>query len=192
MTKKEIRKLFLEKRKSLSKEDFNNLESALFGNILDHFNFNEKVVHVFLPIQNKNEINTFNLIELIRSRHKQTTWVVPKCNFINQTLDHFHFDKDTHLEKSDYGIPEPVNAKMADIKDIGIVLVPLLAADKSGDRVGYGMGFYDRFLSRCGPDTIFVGLSIFEPLDLKIETNAYDIPLHFVASPEKILNTSDE
>ena len=191
MTKNEIRKLFLEKRKSLAQNDFEGLEQSLFRIILDSFNFSEKVVHVFLSIAEMNEIDTFKLMEMINARDSQTTWVVPKCEK-NCILDHFYFDKETTLEKSAYGIPEPLNAKRAQEKDIDIVLVPLLAADKNGNRIGYGKGFYDRFLTKCKPPTIFIGLSIFEPLEQTIETNEHDVPLHYLASPERTLKIEHE
>ncbi|NND77594.1 MAG: 5-formyltetrahydrofolate cyclo-ligase [Flavobacteriales bacterium] len=192
MTKNEIRRLFLEKRRSLSKEDLTRLQSALFKNIQDEFDLSEKVVHVFLPIEDKNEIDTFELIKAIQERDKHVIWVIPKCNFEDRELKHYCYDEDTVLAKSKYGIPEPIDGKTAESKDIDIVLVPLLAIDIFGNRIGYGKGFYDRFLAKCTPTCQFIGLSLFEPLQTKIETNDFDIPLHFIASPQQVMKRSHE
>jgi len=61
-----------------------------------------------------------------------------------------------------------------------------LAFDEKGNRIGYGKGFYDRFLNECKKDVIKVGLSFFEATTTIEDTNANDIPLDFCVTPEKI------
>jgi 5-formyltetrahydrofolate cyclo-ligase len=71
------------------------------------------------------------------------------------------------------------------VKQIDLVLVPMLAFDKSGNRIGYGKGFYDRFLGKCLPDTQKIGLSYFDPVD-KIEVESTDIAMNAVVTPESV------
>jgi 5-formyltetrahydrofolate cyclo-ligase len=68
------------------------------------------------------------------------------------------------------------------------VLIPLLAFDKSGQRVGYGRGFYDKFLATLKSDVKKIGLSFFPPVDEVSNTHAQDLPLEVVVTPNGVLN----
>jgi 5-formyltetrahydrofolate cyclo-ligase len=67
-----------------------------------------------------------------------------------------------------------------------MVLIPLLAFDQTGQRVGYGKGYYDRFLANCRPDCIKTGLSFFPAEDKITDTNTFDIAMDFCITPDKI------
>ena len=66
--------------------------------------------------------------------------------------------------------------------------MPLLAFDKKGNRVGYGKGFYDQFLSKCHPETIKIGVSFFESETLFSDTLSTDIQLDYCVTPTKVYN----
>lgn len=84
------------------------------------------------------------------------------------------------MQPNKYGVPEPVNAKEVLEHKIDLVFVPLLISDIHNFRVGYGKGFYDRFLANCKPTAKFIGLNFFEPV-LKIDDiHPLDISLHQV------------
>ncbi|MEM7161967.1 MAG: 5-formyltetrahydrofolate cyclo-ligase [Bacteroidota bacterium] len=185
MKKAELRSLFKKKRNEISSELFGKLSEALFKNVLDYFDFEGQYIHLFLPISRLRELNTFQLKEAIESRHKNVHWVISKSNFEDSSMDHFLFEDETVLKENKWGIPEPLEAKPFSIEKIDIIFVPLLVADEAGNRVGYGKGFYDRFLSQTRAKKI--GLSLFEPIK-KIESNVFDVPLNFVASPQAILD----
>mgnify|MGYP003575184065 FL=1 len=87
---------------------------------------------------------------------------------------------------NEWGITEPVSGVEVLPEQLDIVLIPLLVYDKKGNRVGYGKGFYDRFLSECRSDAMKVGLSFFEPVDLISDANELDIPLDACISPKGI------
>ena len=69
--------------------------------------------------------------------------------------------------------------------EVDVVLVPGLAFDEGGHRVGYGRGFYDRFLALCRPDCLKVGLSYFEPISQITDIHAGDIRLDLLITPER-------
>jgi len=92
-------------------------------------------------------------------------------------LYHFVWDKQTLIEQNSWGIPEPLGGVRVDEQEIDLVFVPLLVFDEMGYRVGYGKGYYDRFLSKCRSDIQKVGLSFFEPIAQISDRDAYDIPL---------------
>ena len=67
-----------------------------------------------------------------------------------------------------------------------MVFVPLLKKKKKGHRVGYGKGFYDKFLSECKPDAIKIGLSFFEPEELITDVFESDVKLDYCVTPNSI------
>jgi 5-formyltetrahydrofolate cyclo-ligase len=89
------------------------------------------------------------------------------------------------LITSAWGIlePNPQTCQKVPITDIDLVIIPLLAFDASGNRVGYGKGFYDRFLQDCRPDTLKIGVCLDEPVQRIDDVEAHDIPLDLCISP---------
>ena len=81
---------------------------------------------------------------------------------------------------------EPAGGKPVSEDQIDVVIVPLLVFDEKGNRVGYGKGFYDRFLSRCREDVIKIGLSFFDAEKRIDDTDEFDIPLTYCITPGKI------
>jgi 5-formyltetrahydrofolate cyclo-ligase len=93
------------------------------------------------------------------------------------------------LRESSFGIKEPVGAKEISASELDLVLVPLLAADIAGNRVGYGKGFYDRFLSDLSPQAKSIGLSLFDlESDLISDIHPNDIHLNLFINPEGVVN----
>ena len=182
MTKKELRKLYKQKRKETSSSQIKELQENIFQQIfqLDFSTVNS--IHIFLSIEQQKEINTFPIIEFLRAKNKKI--IVSKSNFATNTLQHYILEQNTVLEINNYGIPEPINAKEITPKDIDLVFVPLLISDKQNYRVGYGKGFYDRFLAECRPDVKTIGLNFFPPIEKIEDINQFDIPLQQVIYPK--------
>lgn len=179
MTKAEIRKLFKEKRKAIDQEDLEIGSLKILRNVFENLTFEKlQVIHTFLPMETKGEINTWYLIERIQKQYPNIEIVVPKTGD-NFTLVNYKFTDRTTLEINDIGIPEPVKGKKIKEDQIDLVFLPLLGFDRRGFRVGYGKGFYDRFLAKCRPDVIKCGLSYFDPVEYVEDNNEFDIPLNF-------------
>jgi 5-formyltetrahydrofolate cyclo-ligase len=96
------------------------------------------------------------------------------------------YDENTILTENNYGIWEPVNGEVIENKKIDMVICPLLSFDKRGYRVGYGKGFYDRFLNKCREDVVKIGLSYFEPEETIDDINEMDVSLNFAISPSRL------
>ena len=105
----------------------------------------------------------------------------------NKELKHIKFEDKTQLKLSKWGIEEPTYGKAINPDQFDIVIVPLLAYDLNGNRVGYGAGFYDGFLKNCNPNCKFIGISFFEPETELIETYQTDVAIHFCATPSRLL-----
>lgn len=181
MNKSELRKLYKQKRRELSEDEIMKLQERMYAKIFK-LDFSEvQNIHVFLPIERQKEINTYPIIAFLRSKNKNI--IVSKSDFNTATLTHFILEKDTVLQTNEYGIPEPENATEINVKDIDLVFVPLLISDVKNYRVGYGKGFYDRFLSTCKPSVKTIGLNFFEPVAEISDINEFDVPLDIMITP---------
>ena len=132
------------------------------------------------------DISTTNpIINIINGKEKQV--IISKSNFKDYSLTNYILDDDVILELNKYGIPEPKNGKKIKNNLIDVVFVPLLSYDKKGSRVGYGKGFYDRFLSNQKNNIIKVGLSFFGPEET-VEKKEFDQSLDYCITPEKVFS----
>ena len=113
--------------------------------------------------------------------------LVPRCDTETMALTHHELTPDTVLKNNRWGIPEPVDSSAHSPREIDVVLVPLLAFDRQGHRVGYGKGFYDSFLNQCRADTLKVGLSLFPAVKRIDDVFAEDVALDAVVMPEDTL-----
>ena len=94
----------------------------------------------------------------------------------------------TKIKKNEYNIPEPVNGLNVPTEMIDVVFVPLLAYDKQGNRVGYGKGFYDKFLSECKSNVVKIGFSFFEPEEIIEDVFENDVKLDFCVNSDDIIS----
>jgi 5-formyltetrahydrofolate cyclo-ligase len=182
MKKKELRKIYKQKRKKLSTVEVESFQESIYQQIFEFDFLSINTIHVFLSIERLLEINTNPIIDFLLLKNK--TIVVSVSDFSSNTLTHYLFDRNTKLIVSSFGIPEPINGIEIDPKEIDLVFVPLLISDKKKYRVGYGKGFYDRFLAECRTDVKTIGLNFFKPIDEIEDPNEFDIPLHQVIYPK--------
>jgi 5-formyltetrahydrofolate cyclo-ligase len=183
MNKQELRNIYKKKREALSEEKIDELSLQIANQSLQLPIWNFSNYHLFLTISEKKEINTEYILHILQGRDKSI--IVPKSDFNSGELIHILLQDNTTLKTSSYGIPEPVSGIELEPSIIDVVFIPLLAFDLKGNRIGYGKGFYDRFLAQCKPNTIFIGLSFFEAEPM-IENSPLDIPLQYCITPNKI------
>jgi 5-formyltetrahydrofolate cyclo-ligase len=184
MKKQDLRKIYKSKREALSPSERNSIDQSICNTLLLEINFsNIRFVHCFLPANSKNEINTWPIIEAIRKQYPCIQIAVPVSDFSNGTMTSHLLEKETIIQENRWGIPEPVNATVITPTSIDLVLLPLLAVDIQGNRIGYGKGFYDKFLLSCKPNILKIGLSQFPPIDLIEDISDSDIPLNYTISP---------
>lgn len=180
MTKSEIRKISSARRKALSAAELRNLSLKLLDNFKKLDLSAIKTIHIFLPIEEKQEPDTFLFIEWLREAHPGIQIIVPKADFNSLLMTHHVLTDHKDLQKNIFNILEPQKSVLHS-GDIDLVLVPLLAIDKHGYRVGYGKGFYDRFLQER--KTIKMGVALFEPVDEISDADEHDIPLDSCITP---------
>ena len=143
---------------------------------------------IFL-IQKNKELNLYPLIEKITLLKGRVT--VNRTNFAAKEMTPIHYQSDLQIKKNEYGIPEPVNGVEIEINDIDVVIVPMLGFNANGHRLGYGGGFYDRFLSQTKAACIKIGVChTAEPITIQNIENT-DISLDFLISPNGIRKFSN-
>ncbi len=186
-SKKQIRVEIKERRSALSRKHIQEKSIEIANQCLKLDIWNFQNYHLFLNIEQQKEVDTQFLLQILQGRDKNV--IVSRSNFEDFTLNHFLLTDQTSLKINKYGIPEPSGEGDIQILEsqIDVVFVPLLGADLLGNRVGYGKGFYDRFLDKCRPETIKIGLNFFELLPDLIEADENDQRLDFLITPENIL-----
>jgi 5-formyltetrahydrofolate cyclo-ligase len=187
MTKDQIRKIYLPKRVSLSEAEFSILNRKLVDQFFSAVKLSSvKVLHTFLPIEKQREVNTWLIIDRIRKEFPHIQISVPRINNQMSLIESYYFEGPSQLEKNTWGIMEPKQGIPTPIDKIDTVLVPLLAIDRKGNRVGYGRGFYDKFLTNCG-HSMKIGLSLFAPINKVDDATEKDIVLDAAVLPDGFL-----
>lgn len=184
MTKNQLRIYYKKLRSKLTEQEKEDKSLAIANMLLQTEIWDNTYYHLFLPIVEQNEINTEYILNLLMGKNKEI--VISKTDFQNRTMIHFLLSEETKIKKNSYNIPEPVSGEQISVEKIDVVFIPLLAYDIHGNRVGYGKGFYDKFLSECREDVIKVGLSFFRPENAIEDVYEVDIPLDFCITPDTI------
>lgn len=185
MTKAELRLKYKILRKQLSAVEREDFSMAVANQLLQLPIWEHSYYHLFLSISEMNEINTDYILHILQGKDKNV--VVPKCHFKDGSMSHYLLTDNTQIKKSAFGIPEPVDGLEVAPKKLDVVFIPLLAFDEVGNRVGYGKGYYDRFLNLCKPKTLKIGLSFFDAeMQLIQDTTDHDVPLDFCVTPTKV------
>jgi 5-formyltetrahydrofolate cyclo-ligase len=186
MKKAEARLFFRQQRSSLTTLQVNVFQDLLLIQFqqlaLPYFNY----VHAYLPIYKNNEPDTGPLLDWLKFSNPGLQIVYTKVSSLDFSMKHYLHEEDMYFENNQYGIPEPVEGSEIMPEELDMVFVPLLGFDLQGNRVGYGKGYYDRFLSKCKEDVIKVGLSFLSPIDCIEDVDFFDKKLDFCITPEQV------
>jgi len=180
ISKAEARKKYRDVRKMLTPY-LVSMASEEISNQLAKLDFNNKLVHVFLPIKRLNEVNLQRFINHCYAENISLCTSV--SDFSSSRMTSVELNSTSDLKENQWGIPEPINGKEIPNDNIDVVIVPLIYADKMGNRVGYGKGFYDRFLASCKTDLLKIGVNYFKPKELISDPDITDIKLDKLIYP---------
>ena len=180
MNKSQIRKKIFKIRKQVSSKKFNlNLKYIL--SILKKERIKGKIIGGYYPYNY--EINALNLFKDLEKKNYKI--VLPKINNKAQ-MNFFCWSTKDPLQVNKLGIPEPIS----NVKQYpNILLVPLVAFDKDLNRIGYGGGFYDRYINKIKKrkKIISIGLAYSFQKVKKIPANKYDMKLDFIVTDKNFI-----
>ncbi len=189
MTKAELRKIYFQKRLFFTGVECDKLSIQISENFFNQVDLSGiRVLHVFIPITKNKEPNTNFIIERIQNKFPNINLVVPRVNHATEEMENCFFEGLHQLAKNKWGILEPKESSVIETGEIDMVLIPLLAFDEQGHRVGYGKGFYDKLLSKCKLDCKRIGLSLLEPIEKIDDITAHDKKLDACITPSKTWN----
>jgi 5-formyltetrahydrofolate cyclo-ligase len=184
LNKARLRKKYLEVRKQFSQEELEASNVALRSRLFDELVHRQGLIHVFLPIMEKREVNTWPILHWLWDNGWHTCTSI--THFDDNQLTHAQINTDTTFVENKWGVPEPINEQSVLPLEIDVVLVPMLCFDLTGHRVGYGKGYYDRFLSACRNDVLKIGLCQSEPIAQVSDASGLDITMDICITPQKI------
>ncbi|MGH4138905.1 5-formyltetrahydrofolate cyclo-ligase [Clostridium sp.] len=185
--KDDLRKTMLLQRKSMKMENVSAFSNRIVETIIELPEFiNSKNIMLYLSF--KSEVSTYDLAKWCLDNGKKV--IVPYC--IKETRQIIPFEihnLTTDLTKSSFGIMEPKNEllKKANIKDIDLIIVPGVVFDEHCNRIGFGAGYYDRFLPGKLETTPAIGIAYDYQIISEIPTGIYDVPLDFIITEKRII-----
>jgi 5-formyltetrahydrofolate cyclo-ligase len=188
MVKSAVRREYLQKRLDLEPgqiETFTNLIKSGFEA------FNLSNISFFLsyyPLIGRKEYNVAICEKVVLKKYPLAKIAWPKADTDSDTIGmEAHLLEEQGLfAKNKYDILEPIGNNIVAPQLLDLVFVPLLAFDLKGFRVGYGKGYYDRYLMRCRKDIIRIGFSFFEAIESIKDINEFDVPLDYCITPSRL------
>jgi 5-formyltetrahydrofolate cyclo-ligase len=184
--KEALRKQFLSKRKALNSNEVYSKSRFISSSLINTSSYNKaKVIHCYVSISRQHEVETRNLIQHMMKHGKEV--VVPKMKRSGK-LSHFRIDSLDQLTENKWGVAEPRGDKVNLVRPdrIDMVIVPMVSGDMHKNRLGYGKGYYDRFLE--GVNAVKAGILFDVQLyQNELPTDTFDVKLDFLITESKIV-----
>ncbi|MEC8617197.1 MAG: 5-formyltetrahydrofolate cyclo-ligase [Bacteroidota bacterium] len=178
-----LRERYLTLRESISVKQLEKSSNKICDKLLNHFSFSKQNIHLFYPIEGKNEINTWSIHHKLKETCQLHTSIY---NTSSNQWDCIRFESGSTFIKQRYNVPVPSTFEPAKWNKLDFILLPLLCFDDHGNRVGYGKGIYDQICKHLNASCIKIGISLFEAHPNSIEVEKHDIPLDYCQTPLKL------
>jgi 5-formyltetrahydrofolate cyclo-ligase len=192
MLKSNLRKIYREKRSLLSPQERVKMDDLLLIQFQKLSFHPINVLLSYSPSETHTEPNTYLFSSYLGYMIPGLQTCYPVTDYKDVTMKPVRVNDYTEFAPAKHGIEEPVDGIEIDPQEIDMVFVPMLICDSSGYRVGFGKGFYDRFLTQCRNDVLKVGFSYFEPVERIDDTHQFDIPLSFCITPERVIEFENQ
>lgn len=183
-SKSELRTYFKNIRNNINDIDRANKSNLIRSNFLSEFS-EGKVYFIYKSYLS--EADTEGIIKELFKMNK--TVLIPKCDIKTETMTAVKISEKNSFRLNQYGILESDTGDFFE-KKIDIVVLPGLGFDKKGNRIGYGKGYYDKFLNSLNYKPLTVGLcysqQIIESIDI---CNNDDVKLDYIVTDQEIIKT---
>lgn len=184
ITKVELRQQMRQQLSNITKDDFQKQCSIVHKSLFEQTEW-QKAVTIGITLSRGREIDTSRIIERAWEENKKV--VVPKCIPDSKELQFRTLTSYDQLEKVYFGLREPIVAEttFVDPTHIDLIIVPGLLYDHDGYRIGFGGGYYDRFLAHYNGQTLSLALD--EQIQETLPHETFDIPVQKIITPNKII-----
>lgn len=189
MNKKQLRTLYRAKRADLGAGQREKMQDLMLIRFQQLEIAIPSVIMTYAPFED--EFDPQQVIDYCAFKNPVQMLSFPLIDPANSSMQSILVNDETNFAYNRYGIAEPVNGSVLIPEAIELVIVPLLAFDQTGNRVGYGKGYYDRFLKTCSRTALKIGFSYFDAVPLIEDSNEYDVRLDYCITPEKIYSFTD-
>jgi 5-formyltetrahydrofolate cyclo-ligase len=179
--KNELRQQYRKKRSLISPKSSFGYSKAIITRIKSESHIEGTTIMLYMSNKTQHELPTTFWFDLLI----EYNICVPKITGSSNKMEAVLWDNKMTMITNAWGIQEPEDTTVVIPKNINTIVVPLLCFDLNGHRVGYGKGFYDRFLSRCSPCVKTIGVSMFDPIDKIDGLHRNDYSLNLVVTPKK-------
>ena len=186
MTKRELRESYKRQRTSIKNADLAKWEDLMLINFQKLKIGHLHTVLTYAPFEKYNEFDPTLITDYCTVRNPGLLVCFPVVDTASLTLSAVAIDDNTYFAPNSYGIDEPMNAEIVPPDQLDLVFLPLLAYDKKGYRVGYGKGYYDRYLKACRPNTLKIGFSFFDAEEVIDDVNELDVKMNYCITPQNL------
>jgi 5-formyltetrahydrofolate cyclo-ligase len=187
MNKKDLREKIITKRNSLSQEQIKKLSDKIFNQLYSSPIYNEAAT-IMSYVSIEKEIFTHNFIKEAMEDGKKILIPVTRPAKKEIILSHLiDFNKD--LEMGHWGLLEPKKEtlRLQSSEILDLILVPGLAFTENGHRLGYGGGYYDRFLSSLTKPVTTISLAFKFQIIETLPIESFDVPVDYILTEEKLI-----
>ncbi len=179
-----LREQLLKNRNVLSLEEWERKSSEIHERLKSLIEIKQgRCIHSYISMANRKEVDTLQLIRYFLANDKQV--MVPVIHSGTYKLDHSFLPSIDHLKPHKWGVLEPEDVIAANPADADLILVPMVGADEKKNRIGYGKGFYDRFLAESSQ--IKIGLCFECTVVNELPVDHFDVPLDVIVTEKRII-----
>ncbi|HER25458.1 MAG TPA: 5-formyltetrahydrofolate cyclo-ligase [Candidatus Atribacteria bacterium] len=189
MNKEEIRRDTLKKRLSQSTEDVREKSQKILLNLSQTIEYKNSQ-NILFYAATKSEVQTEEIIKMSIKMGKNVfiPIILPEYpDLIPSKI----YDFDVELEKGSKGILQPKKEyqRLCPPEDLDLIIVPGVAFDSQGNRIGRGLGYYDNFLKKVRSSVKIIALAFEIQIVKKIISDKNDIPVHKIITEKRIINS---
>lgn len=186
-SKAKFRSFFKKRRNEMLQSERKNKSALIAQKFLTKF-LNDSYTTYFVYNSFSTEVETGDIIKNLIEAGKKV--LIPKCNIDELSMNAVVYNHEEKLTANIYGIPE-TESTVDCRNEIDIIVLPGIAFDKTGARIGFGKGYYDRFINSLSSVPTLVGLCFEEQMcDEKLPFNEHDQKVDYIITDQKIVETS--
>lgn len=186
MNKKELRKELLKKRNNIKSYLKQEQDNIIYENFINSELY-KNAQDIFIYVSFGSEVDTHKIIN--RALKDKKNVYVPKTDMNKKEMIAVKIHSLSELNVDSYGILAPVNVDKTLIANkFDIIVMPGVAFDKLGNRIGYGGGYYDKYIKNNIRATKKIALAYEEQIIERIESEIHDIKVDYIISPKKFSN----